>query len=744
MLTAGAFALATLMQGGYALADHDPFGGAPQTSVTICHSGNGKNYNSISPNISATGGNVNLAGHAGHSFDIIPPFHFDDNGTILSYPGSSNWNAANEDRWNNGLCNGDGIVGPTTGTLVINKVVVNDDGGTATADDFTFKVNGGATTAFEADGSNSLTLAAGTYAVVETAAAGYTASYSNCTGVTLAAGGTATCTVTNNDDAPAPAATSTLVVQKVVVNDDGGTATADDFSFQLDGGAAVAFEADGSNSHTVTQGTHTVTEVAPSGYTVSYQGCDSFNVTSVTATCTITNNDNEPQGSATGTLTVSKVVSNNKGGPAQSSDFTLLVVDSNGATTTVTNNQPVEFAPGTYTVTETGGPGGYTATFGEGPDDDCDANGVVTITTGGFFDCRITNTDVGGTLLVRKVIVGDGTPDQFSFTLNGGAATPFEADGENMIETGAGITFTVAEVPAAGYTTVLDNCSGTIDNGETEICTITNTEEGGGGGPQTGTIFVQKVVINDNGGTATSSDFSFLVDGAATTSFEADGINELTLAFGVHSVSEVAAAGYTTSYVGCGEVTVGAQPVTCVITNDDNEPGASRFTLTVTTSGDGDGVVTGDGINCDSENPESDCTEVYDEGTEVTLTETPKEGSTFEDSWSGACSGNSPTCTVTMTGNTAVNANFSVASTGGGGGGGSTSRGRSNDGDDDGDGQVLGASTGPGDVLGAQVAVVPEGAPNAGAGSATAGAAYGLLIALAGGIGFSRTRKQQA
>jgi len=88
------------------LADHDPFGGEPQTSVTICHSGNGKNFVSNSPNITATGGNINLQGHEGHEYDVIPPFHFDDNGTILSYPGK-NWTPENEALWNSGGCDGE-------------------------------------------------------------------------------------------------------------------------------------------------------------------------------------------------------------------------------------------------------------------------------------------------------------------------------------------------------------------------------------------------------------------------------------------------------------------------------------------------------------------------------------------------------------------------------------------------------------------------------------------------------------
>ena len=88
---------------------------------------------------------------------------------------------------------------PTTGTLIVKKIV---SGGPATASQFSFSVNGGPATPFEADGQNDLTVAAGTYTVTETPPANYTASYNNCSNVAVAAGGTATCTITNTFNGP--------------------------------------------------------------------------------------------------------------------------------------------------------------------------------------------------------------------------------------------------------------------------------------------------------------------------------------------------------------------------------------------------------------------------------------------------------------------------------------------------------------------------------------------------------------
>ena len=83
--------------------------------------------------------------------------------------------------------------------LIVRKVVVNDNGGTKQAQDFSFQVNGVAAQPFQADGQNDLVVAAGTYSVTEPAVAGYTTSYSNCSNLVIPNGGSATCTITNND-----------------------------------------------------------------------------------------------------------------------------------------------------------------------------------------------------------------------------------------------------------------------------------------------------------------------------------------------------------------------------------------------------------------------------------------------------------------------------------------------------------------------------------------------------------------
>ena len=83
-------------------------------------------------------------------------------------------------------------------------------------------------------------------------------------------------------------------------------------------------------------------------------------------------------------------------------------------------------------------------------------------------------------------------------------------------------------------------------------------------------------------------------------------------------------------------------------------------TLSVTTSGDGDGSVSSsdDGISCDNTDPElNDCSEVYEEGTEVSLTASPNEGSVFG-GWTGCESTGGSTCSVTMSAERTVDARF--------------------------------------------------------------------------------------
>jgi hypothetical protein len=174
-------------------------------------------------------------------------------------------------------------------TLVVIKHVINDNGGTAVASDFTLDSGGTNDSPDDFAGDElgtTVSLDAGSYGVTETGPPGYTRSDSaDCSG-TIALGETKTCTVTNDDQA------ATLIVKKVVINDNGGTKLAQDFSFQVNGGSAIAFEADAQNDYLVGAGTYNVIEPAVEGYTTTYDNCSNIVLANGgTATCTVTNDD---------------------------------------------------------------------------------------------------------------------------------------------------------------------------------------------------------------------------------------------------------------------------------------------------------------------------------------------------------------------------------------------------------------------------------------------------------------------
>ncbi|PIR93856.1 hypothetical protein COT97_04390 [Candidatus Falkowbacteria bacterium CG10_big_fil_rev_8_21_14_0_10_39_11] len=97
-------------------------------------------------------------------------------------------------------------VPPASATLHVIKTVINDDGGTSVASDFTLNVTGTNVSSSSFAGSATgvdVTLDAGSYLVTEPSVpGGYSQTASvDCSG-TIAAGETRTCTITNNDIAP--------------------------------------------------------------------------------------------------------------------------------------------------------------------------------------------------------------------------------------------------------------------------------------------------------------------------------------------------------------------------------------------------------------------------------------------------------------------------------------------------------------------------------------------------------------
>ena len=368
------------------------------------------------------------------------------------------------------------------GHLIVIKHVVNDNGGTAVASDFTMTIGG-----VTAQGGNSFpgeespgtdkTVTTGSYGVTETGPSGYSATFSaDCVG-TIAEGETKTCTVTNNDE---PA---TLHVIKHVVNDNGGTAVAGNWTLSVNGGNASPSSFAGAESPgtTVTldaNASFTVGESGgPSGYTLTKSGdCTGPLAPGANATCTLTNDDQAA------TLHVIKHVITDNGGTAVAGDWTISVSGGNASPssfagaespgTTVTVNGGASF-----TVSESGGPSGYSLTKS--------GNCTGPIPLGGEATCTLTNNDIPAHLIVIKHVINDNgghaSASNFTMTINGvtaqgGNSFPgAESPGTNKIVTPG--SYSVSETGPSGYVAFYSaNCTGTLALGETKTCTVTNND----------------------------------------------------------------------------------------------------------------------------------------------------------------------------------------------------------------------------------------------------------------------------
>jgi len=467
--------------------------------------------------------------------------------------------------------------------LTVNKEVINDDGGSLTAAAFRFSINGGTPIAFDADGSNTLNLPAGTYTVTEPALTDYAASLVGCDAIVLGAGDSATCTITNDDipgffvstgsskpsylpgetvtltarvtfmgtpvsgarvnfDALKPnginhvyaSATTdsngnasasfvsgtgpssigtyqltttaasgtrtakayatfavqkpqpaTLTVRKVMVNENGGTREPSDFSFSVNGGTAVAFEADGSNVLSLPAGTYTVTETPVAEYTPSLANCTGLVLAAGdSTTCTITNHDTPSfavttatsQATYTAGETVTMTAQVLEGGqPISGARVNFDALKPNGI------NRIVLVA-----TTDNNGEASASFVSGSGPSSIGTYQLTTTATSGGATARAYASFVVQSpapqpaTLIVNKIVVNDDggnkVASEFSFSVNGGTAVAFEADGSNTLSVPAG-TYTVTEPATAGYDASLSNCSSIVlTAGGNATCTITNND----------------------------------------------------------------------------------------------------------------------------------------------------------------------------------------------------------------------------------------------------------------------------
>lgn len=536
-------------------------------------------------------------------------------------------------------------------TLTLLKSVTNDDGGNAEPGDFTLRLDGGIyDNAPFSSGAMPPVVAGTPYTLSEDDFFGYASLGVTCFDetaegvvphpVTLAAGQIVTCTLGNDDVAPE------LTVIKTVVNDDGGDAVPGDWIMVVtatnpsDNNFPGA-EAPGTTI-TIDAGPYSVDETGgPDGYQkILGAGCAGSLDVGESVTCTITGNDIQPS------LTISKVILFNDEGPATLGDFDVSVDGSEVAWSNPGSpsggTEVVATTADTYTLSEAEVEG-----YQEGTWSCIDADGEVPVSNGGLFSgadvnvmpgqdvtCGIVNAyeDVPPppqSLTVAKIIVsehgGSAALEDFNVAVDG-----VEVAWENPASTSGGIelvtseagTYTLSEDDVEGYDEGSWACSDldgpvdvtddgafegadvTVAPGQQVLCSITNEDQDIPVIDQSLTI--TKIIISDEGGTATLGDFGVSVNGVeidwpdpgSTTG----GTRLAAIAAGTYTLSENDVEDYTEGTWSCvdeeGEVPVSngglfsgadvtvapGQMVACSIVNEYEEtpPPPIEQSLTVT------------------------------------------------------------------------------------------------------------------------------------------------------------------
>jgi PKD repeat protein len=369
--------------------------------------------------------------------------------------------------------------------LTVIKHVINNNGGTAAAGDWTVTVNGTAISPITFPGNeagSTVLLNAGSYSVTESGGpAGYAAALSGDCAGTIASSESRTCTITNDDK------TAHLKLMKAVINDNGGTAVAIDFNLAAAGPTPIS--GNGGVESDVNAGTYTLSETGPVGYSTTGYDCGASVTLALgqSKTCTITNDDIQPR------LIVVKHVINDNGGATTASAFAMNVTGSSPGPASFPGAElpgtTVILGAGNYSVGESS-VFGYTQTSAVG----CSG----TIAVGETKTCTITNDDQPGTIIVQKITKPLNT-GSFGFTTTGTGYNTFTltGGGQNSQTLNAG-TYTVNEGTQLGW--ILTGIGGSTDPNTPYNCTVS----GSGGSTGVGDLNTQTATINlKNGDTVT-------------------------------------------------------------------------------------------------------------------------------------------------------------------------------------------------------------------------------------------------
>ena len=220
-------------------------------------------------------------------------------------------------------------------------------------------------------------------------------------------------------------------------------------------------------------------------------------------------------------------------------------------------------------------------------------------------------------------------------------------DARHDFAVGTEVTLTASATPGSSFSGWEGACSGT-----SPTCTLVMTEDRNVSASFERVFHTLSATIGGDGNGVVSSNPGGIDIDRADASASAD------FAYGT-AVTLTASATPGSTFSGWSGDCSGTD-CTVVMTEDRSVSATftlDRHTLSATIEGDGAGSVSSSpsGIDIDQADASASADFAYD--TEVTLTATPDEGSTFT-GWSGDCSGND--CTVVMTEDRSVSATFAV------------------------------------------------------------------------------------
>lgn len=343
-----------------------------------------------------------------------------------------------------------------TGTVNVVKTVVNNNGGTKQSSDFTINVVGLSgvpapgggdpdtySSSFPGNASGTpVLLGAGFYEITEVVDLAYEVTYSSeCsanTSTLLEGGQERTCIITNSDKP------GKLNVVVDVVNDDGGSKSADQFSVNIN--ATPSFtnmpgSASGAEVN-ISAGSYQVTVSPDSGYAFSYSAsCDASITNGQSVTCTITANDIAgSSGGGSGSVPSSNLSVTKTADKAASFASDTIIY-----TVTVTNSGPdtassvlvTDLLPSDLTyVTSVASTGSYDSITGEWAVGDLVNAQSETLTLTATVNLNVQNTNIVNSVSVSSAVTD---PDSSNNTASASVSiTPNSGGGSGGGSSGGG------------------------------------------------------------------------------------------------------------------------------------------------------------------------------------------------------------------------------------------------------------------------------------------------------------------